>query len=515
MLWSLLKVLIFFGLVALAAWGIALLTQQSGGIFVTAFGFEAELNPLVSVLALILLMVAIWLVLKLIGLAIATLRFVNGDDTAISRYFSRNRERKGFDALAEGMMALASGEGKVAQAKAAKAERYLNRPELTNIVAAQAAELAGDRSAAEETYKALLKDDRTRFVGVRGLLKQKLADGDRETSLKLAEKAFALKPSHEETQDTLLRLQAQEEDWSGARATLGAKLKHGSLPRDVHRRRDAVMALSEAREMRMAGKIDAAQEQAIEANRLSPELVPAATLAARAYIEQDKGKYAARVLKAAWDQQPHPDLAAAYAAIAPNESAEERLKRFRTLTKATQDHAESKMALAELQIAAEDFPGARRTMGDLAETSPSRRTLTIMAAIARGEGAEDREVRALLTRALAAPPDPAWVCEVCGAVYEDWLAVCEECGAIDSLVWKRPPSAEVQPAATAGMLPLIVGRVEDKRDAEPPTPAPAPAIANGKAEVMDAEEVEDGGRGDAAQSLHPADVSVDPNATKH
>ena len=55
-----------------------------------------------------------WLFLKLIGLLLAILKFLNGDETAISRYFDRNRERKGYQALAEGMMALASGEGRVA-----------------------------------------------------------------------------------------------------------------------------------------------------------------------------------------------------------------------------------------------------------------------------------------------------------------------------------------------------------------------------------------------------------------
>jgi hypothetical protein len=63
--------------------------------------------------------------------------------------------------------------------------------------------------------------------------------------LALAEKAFALKPKHAETQDILLRLQSEKSDWSGARATLGAQAKSGALPKDVYRRRDAVLAVIE------------------------------------------------------------------------------------------------------------------------------------------------------------------------------------------------------------------------------------------------------------------------------
>ncbi|MEM7295511.1 MAG: heme biosynthesis HemY N-terminal domain-containing protein, partial [Pseudomonadota bacterium] len=403
-----------------------------------------------------LLVLAVWLTLRLAGLLVAILRFINGDETALSRYFDRNRERKGFNALSEGMMALASGEARLAMTKAAKAEKYLGRPELTNILAAQAAEQVGDKRKAEEVYRQLLTDDRTRFVGVHGLLKQKLAEGDTETALKLAEKAFTLKPRHVETQDALLRLQSTSENWEGARKTLSAKLKHGSMPRDVHKRRDAVLILQEARDARTAGRIDDAQSLAIEANRLSPALVPAATMAARAYIEQGRPRYATRVLKTAWDLEPHPELAAEFAAIAPDESPGERIKRFLALTRLNPDHRETRMLLAELNLAAEDFVAARKALGDLAEVDPTVRSLTLMAAIERGEGADDRVVRGWLAKAVTAPRDPLWICEVCGAQYTDWRAVCDECGGMDTLTWKRPPAAEI--TALPQMMPLLEDR---------------------------------------------------------
>ena len=111
------------------------------------------------VAALALLIVLVWLFLKLMTLLIATYHFLNGDETAISRYFDRNREKKGFEALSEGMMALASGEGHLAATKAARAERYLDKPELTTLLAAQAAEMTGNQTAAEANYKKLLQND--------------------------------------------------------------------------------------------------------------------------------------------------------------------------------------------------------------------------------------------------------------------------------------------------------------------------------------------------------------------
>jgi HemY protein len=462
MLWSLVKILAFVAVVAALTFGGAWLMEMTGGAVISVAGYEVTLSPLEMAIGFALLVVLLWLAQKVLALLLAVIGFINGDETAISRFFTRNRERKGYQALTEGMMALASGEGQLALARATQADRYLDRPDLTNVMIAQAAELAGDRKKAEAAYKVLLQDDRTRFVGVRGLMKHKLEDGDTETALRLAEKAFQMKPRHVETQDILLRLQAESHDWAGARETLDAKLKTGTLPRDVHRRRDAVLALSQAADLIAEESTIEKREATIEANKLSPDLIPAAAMAAASYVAQGNARNAARVLTKAWSVQPHPDLAAAFAAIAPGESPKERLRRFEALTRLRPEHAETKMLLAELLIAAEDFPGARRALGDLTETEPTARNLTLMAAITRGEGGDEAMVRGWLTRALTASRGPQWVCDKCGTVHRDWGPVCGKCHGFDTLSWKTPPEADNAMPGGVEMLPLLVGRPEER-----------------------------------------------------
>ncbi|MEC3861580.1 heme biosynthesis HemY N-terminal domain-containing protein [Mesobacterium sp. TK19101] len=471
MLWSLIKIVVFVALIAALTLGAGYLLDNDGTGLAQAQivlnGQEYTLGPIEMIIGSLIIVAGLWVLFKLVSLLIAILRFINGDETAVSRYFDRNRERKGFQALSEGLMALASGEGRLAIAKAEKANKYLRKPELTDLITAQAAELTGDRDKAEKIYKRLVQNDTTRFVGVRGLMKQKLAEGDTDTALKLAEKAFAIKPKHEEVQDVLLKLQAGAADWRGARATLATKLKTGTLPRDVHKRRDAVLALSEAKDILDEGKSDEARETAITAAKKSPDLIPAVAMAARSYIEQQRPRLAVRMLKKAWEIEPHPDLAAAFAAIEPTESAEDRLKRFQQLTKIKPDHPETRMLLAELNIAAEDFPAARRAMGDLADVQPDARVLTIMAAIERGEGASDAVVRGWLARALTAPRGQQWVCDNCKHIHSNWGPVCENCGGFDTLSWTTPPQSEVALPGGAEMLPLLVG---------PTDPAPEPDL---------------------------------------
>lgn len=484
MIWSLAKIIFFVVAVAALALGAGWLLEADGGVRVIVGGQEVTLGPLQSVIALVLLVLAVWIGLKLLGMVIAFWKFLNGDETALSRYFARNKAAKGFDALAEGMMALASGEGRLALAKAEKADRYLNRPDLTNLLTAQAAELAGDRKKAEETYRKLVQNESTRFVGVRGIMKQKLADGDTDAALKLAEKAFALKPRHADTQDVLLKLQAGAEDWSGARQTLSAKLKTGHLPRDVHKRRDAVLALSEAKQVLDKNLTIEAREAAIAANKQSPDLVPAAVMAAHGYIEQGHKKYATRVVKKAWEATPHPDLAAAFAAIEPDETTEARLKRFTALTRKHADHPESRMLMAELNIAAEDFPAARRALGDLFETDPTTRSAALMAAIEKGSGGSDAVVQGWLARALSAPRGPQWVCDNCQNIHAEWGPTCSNCGAFDTLEWKRPPSTELTLPGGSEMLPLL-----GARPASEDTLVPVDAPDADTAEVIEAEDM--------------------------
>lgn len=475
MLWSLLKIVVFLAIAVALAYGVVWILDTPGEVRVAFGGREIFLTPIGGLIALALLLVAALIVIWLLGLLAAVVRFLLGDQTAVSRYFSRRRERRGLDALSEGLLAVAAGDPKVAASKAKRAEKLLNRPDVTRLLSAQAAELDGNRDRAQGYYKEMLESDRTRFVAVQGLMRQRLEAGDTDTALALARKAFALRPDNTRVLRTLFDLQSKKEDWAGARATLNASVYAKMLPRDVGKRRDAVLSLADARASAAKGETERAAEAALQANRLAPTLIPAADMAARVHAERDAKRRAAKTLTAAWSANPHPDLAAAFAAIEPNESPAERRRRFEKLTRANPDNSESRLLAAELALAAEDFPAARQALGNLAETEPTTRSLAIMAAIERGQGAPEAVVRGWLAKALGASRGPQWVCGNCNQVHSAWEPVCDNCGAFDTLAWKTPPHAEGARLAQSTMLPLIVGGPAEPAAAD--TPAhPPPAV---------------------------------------
>lgn len=482
MFWIVLKIVVFLLAVAGLTLAAETLMHSDGGVRLALMDTEFTLGPLQAALVAGLALVVLWLVFKLAGLLVAAVRFINGDETAVSRYFETRRKRQGLEALTDGFLALAAGDGVKAVAKARKAEAVLENRTLTNLLMAQAAQAKGNTELAEDYYKRLVADDRGRFVGVQGLIAQRLAAGDTDTARALAEKALALQPAHAPTQTTLLGLQTRAADWGGARRTLHETARTGKLPREVYRRRDAILALQQAA---AAGEGDLAQDLAIEANGLSPELIPAAVRAAMAKTARGKGSAAAKILKRAWQAQPHPELAQAFAAIEPDESPQGRLRRFEKLLGLTPDHDESKLTRAELLIAAEDFPAARRALGDLPERAPTQRALTIMAAIERGEGSDDAVVRGWLARALTAPRGPQWCCDKCQHIHARWAPVCENCAAFDTLSWRAPPDSSGPSATGTEMLPLIVGRlpVPQPVEPEPAEPPAAPQPANDAREI--------------------------------
>ena len=294
MIWSLIKISLFVVLIAAITFAFGLIIDAGGLITMQFANQELSLTPIQAMTGVGFLIIALWLLVWVVGIIIAIFKFFNGDETAISRYFNKSKEERGYKALTDSMVALASGESKNAINNATRAERLLKRPQLTNLINAQVAEAFGDNKRAFKYYKRLLDNDQTRFIGVQGLLNQKLIEEDTETALLLAKKAFSLRPNHDHTLNVLFDLQTGGEDWKGAQKTIQANVRSGRLPKDVGRRREAVLSLADARQMLEAGDIDSGKKAALAANKSSPDLIPAAILAAEMHMLDDNKRHQLR-----------------------------------------------------------------------------------------------------------------------------------------------------------------------------------------------------------------------------
>src|SRR5205085_6289733 len=209
------------------------------------------------------------------------------------------------------MVAVGAGDTGAARRLASEAERLLGREPLTLLLKAQAAQIAGDRVGAEAAFRRMMEDPDTRVLGLRGLFVEARRRGDAEGARHYAAEAARLAPAVSWANEAVLEAQSAAGDWRGALATVERRASLGLLDKATARRHRAVLLTADASARRREDE-DGALAAALEANKLAPDLVPAAALAGEILSRRAELRRAAKVIEAAWKAQPPPELPEGY-----------------------------------------------------------------------------------------------------------------------------------------------------------------------------------------------------------
>ena len=400
----------------------------------------------------------------------AVVRFVWIGPRRVALARRRRRERLGYRALTQGLVAAAAGDPKRARRFARRADALLEEPPLTLLLSAQAAQLEGDDHAARGYFEAMLDQPATAFLGLRGLLVQAERTGDTARALELAEQAFALRPETPWVLTALLEMQTRAGLWSDALNTVKQALRHGAVSEEIGRRRQAGLLFERARALREQGEVREALRVADEARAADAAFLPAALLGAGLAKEAGRDSAAQRAVIDAWRHCPHPALGRLFLALHADSSAAERLKRVETLVANNSDHAESLMLLANQALDAKQWGTARQHLERAAVECPSAGVYRLLARLEEAERGDGDAVRRRLQQASEAPPDPAWLCTRCASASPAWSIVCDRCGAFDAIEWRTPSRVE------ASALPPDTAASADD-DEEQPVPAAAGTAA--------------------------------------
>ena len=422
------RLFIFLALVTGAALAISQYADSPGNVAVTWLGYEIETSVFAAILALALL-------LALAVLLWSALRYVVTRPAALSRYFRHRQEERGLEALSQGLIAVGAGDKDQATRYAALARKRLPNEPLTGLLRAQTAQLGGDRAEARRIFEAMATQPQTELLGLRGLFLEARREEELEAARQFAERAMARNPDLAWSVNALFELQCRAGDWDGALKTLAVAKRQKQIDRETADRRRAVLLTAQARESEDTDT-ERALTLALEANKLAPDLVPAAELAGRLLVSKGSISRAGRLLSSTWKQSPHPDLALAYAYLRHGDSPRDRLKRVADLAGALPNEPESRIALATAAIEARAWQEARDALAPLAAGSPPSRVCTLMARIEGGERGDQGRVREWLARAVRAPRDPAWTAD--GYVANEWAPLSPVTGALDAFEWKVP-----------------------------------------------------------------------------
>jgi HemY protein len=441
--------LIVLALAASAAW----LADQPGHIIIEMAGYEIAASLFVAGLTLLLfagIIIFLWL----------TYRWIVDAPLIIGSYFRNRKRRRGFEALSRGLVAAAAGDGITAARESSAANKQLANTPLSLLLKVQIAQLRGKDAEAKETFQAMLENEQTEGLGLRGLFMLARDENDSETAHQYAQRALKRPAQNPWASEALFELQSSQRNWLGALKTLEARRRHRQIDRSVANRLAAVLRTARALET-LDTDPATALDDALEAHHLEPEFVPAAATAAHLLAEKGEAGRAARILEKTWRINPHPELATLYCHVHPGDSARERLNRAKTLAARNANHKEGAISIAKAALEAREFNGARAALDKLPEHQISQRVCLLMAEIENAENGDLGRVRGWLTRAVNAPRDPVWIAD--GHVSNSWLPISPVTGKLDAFKWRVMVEGALPDIETTSLIADPIREVDNTK----------------------------------------------------
>ena len=265
------------------------------------------------------------------------------------------------------------------------------------------------------------------------------------------------------------------------------------LERHEADRLKAVLLTAKAEDL-LEAEPTAARDSALKALKLAKDLVPAAIVAAKAYVREDNVRKASSTLEQGWKIEPHPEIARAYVRARMGDSAVDRLKKAEKLEALKPNNYDSLLAVAEAGFDAQDFTKARLKAEAAARIASRERVYLLLADIEEAETGDQGRIRHWMGQALKAPRDPAWVAD--GHVSERWMPISPVTGRLDAFEWKTPFDQLAGPIeegslseaekALASLPPVTETETETPPQPEPVVETAEPKVVESEGVVIEA-----------------------------
>ncbi|MCB1417664.1 MAG: heme biosynthesis protein HemY [Notoacmeibacter sp.] len=487
------RILVFLAVVFAIGLGFSWLADRPGTMVVTFEGVEYQVTLLVAAVAIVSIVAAMmiaWWILKAIWTSPRT----------VSRYFRARKRDRGYQSLSTGMIAAGAGDAALARRMNKQAAQNLRSDQepLIHLLDAQTLMLEGDMEGARKKFEAMLDDPETRLLGLRGLYLEAQRLREPEAARHYADLAAREAPQLGWASNAALETRSREGDWGNALKLIDQQASTRQITKEVANRRRAVMLTAKAMETLDADPTGA-RNDALQAIKLAPALVPASIVGAKALVRLNDLRKAAKVLETAWKSEPHPEIAQAYVHLRPGDSVIDRLKRAERLQSIKTYHRESAFAVARAAYEAGEYRKAREALEAVLKQDPREGAWLLLADIEEADTGDQGRVRHWLGKAVRAPRDPAWTAD--GYVSEKWAPFSPVTGRIDAFEWRVPVErlgAPVESSAADDKTPVPVippfataaveAAPEDVADAieviAPESPASEPA------EPIEAEDME-------------------------
>lgn len=398
-----LRLMILFALIWISALAASWLMVQPGALSIEWLGWHMKMRSSLAITIVIIFAFSLVLFDRLQRGIWSMPRWLGGR-------WRQRQEDAGNKALTLGLMAVSAGELAEARRQAARAQRLLKSPQLTSLLSAQVAHLAGDHAAARHYFNDLTLDQDSAFLGHIGLMRLALDAKDPSTALHAASKALALRPKSALAATQLLKLHADNNDWPSAISLLdlvikNCKKKTGNVSAMLMRQRTAFLYLDGLDKCLKAGDNNSAMSRFKGVLQHNPVFLPAILDLADLYVAQSKPHKATRLLEKSFALVPHTNIAERLQRMWGNNDGKtvSKLITLMPKTPAALEHA------------------AYNVVSDIAATV--------------GLDGEAKRLRNLYDESI---PVFGWQCARCKSRHDSWHSHCQSCGTFAGLNWQQP-----------------------------------------------------------------------------
>ncbi|WP_455477869.1 heme biosynthesis HemY N-terminal domain-containing protein [Bartonella sp. B10] len=387
--------------------------------------------------------------------------------SAISNYFYKRHQKRGYEALSQGILAVFAGDSISAKKMEERVVKYLtgHHEPLVKLFQAQTLSLQNNSACAIALYEEMRKEASTRLAGLYGLFREAMNTKAYDAAQQYAEEALMLSPALSWANQVVLDHLSASERWDEALYVF--ERAQNALPRSVRstveRRHIQALLLSGQALHLFETHPMAARTAILKAHKLALELsldsIPITAIAADILYKLNETRKADKMIIAAWQKNPHPDLGALY--LEREKGAVGKLKKAKTLAAYNKDTFESAFLIAKAALDAGEVTLARKYAQKALQYHPRESVYLLLADIEEAQGNNQVKARQWLSLALHAERDPVWMCD--DTVFSSWSAVSPISGRLGCFEWKVPPS---KPPLTleADSIALKQDDTEDKKD---------------------------------------------------
>lgn len=435
-----LAILWFIFLVVVITSGLVWFLDNNGLVIITWLGYQITTDVLTSTLLVcaftILISFIAYIFTKILAIkfpALLKLIFKKSYTKNLEKIIKRHNQS--FEIMSQLMLALEVEDQDSASKLYKKFSGLLKNNSINNFFKAK---LALENNSLDESIKLFSKFPDNKHARILILQSKFMIAKNSQDDLKAityARQIIDLKKDNFAIAKELLSLYKKGGMWKDAKELINQYGKERFV--EIMQNRDlAVVSSALAVEALRQKKYFLAIKHAKIALKKENNFLPALEIILKSWIKMGVGFRAIWKIKSMWREAPHYILAQIYDLYYRKTNSKNRIKMMKKLASLNSSEAIGKVAIAEVAYRVGNFNLAKEYAKSALDLEITHRGYLILANCEKKLG-DDEEYKKNIARAELLTKNSNYICNSCNDGFSKWSAVCNSCGAYDSLDWNN------------------------------------------------------------------------------